>query len=136
MAKLTPHQALIHIMVTMSAADTSMSDNELSKIGNIIDNMPIFKGYNDDDLMDDISNCRKILDNENGLEIIIMNTQKALSVDLYETAYAIAVEIAAADLNVEQTELRLLQILRQDLNIDKLICSAIERGARARHKEL
>lgn len=136
MAKLTPHQALIHIMVTMSVADTSMSDNELSKIGNIIDNMPIFKGYNDDDLMDDINNCRKILDTENGLEAIIKNTQKALSADLYETAYAIAVEIAAADLNVEQTELRLLQILRQDLNIDKLICSAIERGARARHKEL
>ena len=136
MAKLTPHQALIHIMVTMSAADTSMSDNELSKIGNIIGSLPIFKGYNDDQLMEDIHECRNILDHENGLETIIKNTQDSLSKEYHETAYAIAVEVAAADLNVEQPELRLLQILRQDLNIDKLICTAIERGARARHKEL
>ena len=136
MAKLTPHQALIHIMVTMSAADTSMSDNELSKIGNIIGSLPIFKGYNDDQLMEDIRECRNILDHENGLETIIKNTQDSLSKEYHETAYAIAVEVAAADLNVEQPELRLLQILRQDLNIDKLICTAIERGARARHKEL
>lgn len=71
MAKLTPHQALVHIMVTMSAADTSMSDNELSKIGNIIQSLPIFKGYDEDQLIDDATECRKILQNENGLAMII-----------------------------------------------------------------
>ena len=136
MAKLTPHQALVHIMVTMSAADTSMTDKELSKIGNIIQSLPIFNGYDEDQLIDDATECRRILQHENGLATIIKNTQDYLSKDLHETAYALAVEVAAADLSVEQEELRLLQILRQDLNIDKLICSAIERGARARHREL
>ena len=136
MAKLTPHQALVHIMVTMSAADTSMTDKELSKIGNIIQSLPIFNGYDEDQLIDDATECRRILQHENGLAEIIKNTQNYLSKDLHETAYALAVEVAAADLSVEQEELRLLQILRQDLNIDKLICSAIERGARARHREL
>lgn len=136
MAKLTPHQALVHVMVTMSAADTSMTDKELSKIGNIIQSLPIFKGYNEDQLIDDATECRKILQDENGLATIIKNTRDNLPNELLETAYALAVEVAAADLSVEQEELRLLQILRQDLNIDKLICSAIERGARARHREL
>lgn len=136
MAKLTPHQALVHVMVTMSAADTSMTDNELMKIGNIIQSLPIFKGYNEDQLIDDAAECRKILQNENGLAMIIKNTRDILPVELHETAYALAVEVAAADLSVEQEELRLLQIFRQDLNIDKLICSAIERGARARHRQI
>jgi len=134
MAKLTPHQALVHIMVTMSAADTSMSNKELSKIGNIIQSLPVFRGYDEDQLIEDAAECRKILQHENGLAVIIKNTREALSRELLETAYALAVEVAAADLNVEQEELRLLQILRQDLDIDKLICSAIERGARARHR--
>jgi len=136
MAKLTPHQALVHVMVTMSAADKSMTDNELMKIGNIIQSLPIFKGYDEDQLIDDAAECRRLLQNENGLAMIIKNTRNILPDELHETAYALAVEVAAADLSVEQEELRLLQIFRQDLNIDKLICSAIERGARARHRQL
>lgn len=136
MTKLKPHQALVHVMATMSAADTNTSDKELSKISQIIQSLPIFIGYDEGQLIEDINECRQILQNENGLEIIIENTLDSLPENLYETAYALAVEVAAADLNVEQEELRLLQILRQDLNIDKIICSAIERGARARHKQL
>ena len=55
---------------------------------------------------------------------------------LRDTAYAMAVEVAAADLHVEQEELRFLQMLRDRLNLDKLAVAAIERGARARHKTL
>ena len=53
---------------------------------------------------------------------------------LYDTAYSLAVEVAAADLHVEQEELRLLQILRDRLGLDKLTCAAIERGAMARYR--
>lgn len=86
-------------------------------------------------MIDDATECRKILQNKNVLVKIIKNTKDVLSHALPETAYALAVEVAA-DLRVEQEELRLLQTLRQDLNIERLICSAIERGARARHREL
>ena len=51
MAKTTPHDALIHIMVTMSAADRSMTDAELGKIGTIITTLPVFKGYTPDMMM-------------------------------------------------------------------------------------
>jgi tellurite resistance protein len=136
MAKLSHHQVLIHIMVTMSAADTNMTDQELLKIETIIKYLPIFADYDENNLNEDVSLCREILDEDNGLETIIENTLQYLPRKLHETAYALAVEVAAADLNVEQEELRLLQIMRQDLDIDKLICSAIERGARARHSRI
>ena len=57
-----------------------------------------------------------------------------LPAPLYETAYALAVEVAAVDLHVEQEELRFLQILRDYLEVDKLIAAAIERSARVRYR--
>ena len=60
----------------------------------------------------------------------------ALPSKLYDTAYALAVEVAAADLEVAQEELRFLQLLRDKLALDKLVVAAIERGARARLRTL
>ncbi len=55
---------------------------------------------------------------------------------LYETAYALACDVAAADGKLEQPELRLLEEIRYELNIDRLNAVAIEVGARARHTTL
>ena len=46
MASLTPHDALIHVMVMMSAVDRSMTDAELARIGNIIKTLPVFNDFN------------------------------------------------------------------------------------------
>ncbi len=134
MSNYTPHQAMIHVMVTMSAADRTMTDHELAKIGSIVRHLPFFDGYDIDQLVADARECGVILQESNGLGKVISNALEILPNDLHETAYALAVEVAAADLNVEQEELRLLQILRDSLDIDKLVCAAIERGARARHR--
>ncbi len=136
MSTYSPHQAMIHIMVTMSAADRSMTDLELSKIGNIVKNLPFFDSYDTENLIADSRECSNILQAPNGLGDVIPNALEVLPEDMHETIYALAVEVAAADLTVEQEELRLLQILRDALSVDKLICAAIERGARARHRTL
>ena len=136
MAKPTPHDALIHIMVTMSAADRTMTDNELAKMGDIIKTLPVFADYDMEDLMAAAAQCTAILQEDDGLDQIMNNAQNLLPKKLHETAYALAVEIAAADLHLEQEELRLLHILRDRLNLDRLACAAIERGAKARHQTL
>jgi hypothetical protein len=41
--------------------------------------------------------------------------------------------VAASDGKLHNTELRLLEEIRYELNIDRLHGAAIERGARARH---
>ena len=136
MSTVSPHQAMIHIMVTMSAADRTMTDAELATIGDIIRTLPFFDGYDADDLITDSRECSHILQETNGLGKIISNAIDVLPEHLHETIYAIAVEVAAADRKLEQEELRLLQILRDSLAVDKLVCAAIERGARARHMAL
>jgi len=136
MTTASPHDTLIYIMVVMSAADRSMTDSELSKIGNIINTLPVFDDYDADNLVLAASRCTEILQADDGLEQILKNAVETLPRHLYETAYALAVEVAAADLHLEQEELRLLQILRDRFNLDRLACAAIERGARARHQSL
>lgn len=136
MSETTPHDALIHIMVTMSAADRTMTDSELAKIGTIIKTLPVFSDYDTDMLVLAASQCTDILQADDGLQQILNNASKVLPNTLYETAYALAVEVAAADLHLEQEELRLLQIFRDHFNLERLVCAAIERGARARHQLL
>jgi tellurite resistance protein len=136
MAATTPHQALIHIMVTMSAADRAMTDRELAKIGSIVSTLPVFEGYDQSQLLKAASHCSELLQADDGLDRILDEALKVLPAKLHETAYALAAEVAAADLHVEQEELRLLQIIRDRFNLDRLACAAIERGARARHQRI
>jgi hypothetical protein len=58
----------------------------------------------------------------------------ALPVPLRETAYALACDVVAADRGASQSELRLLGMLRERLELDPLVAAAIERAARARHR--
>jgi hypothetical protein len=57
---------------------------------------------------------------------------KAIPARLHDTAYALAVEVAAVDLRLEQEELRLLEMLRDRIETDALVTAAIEASARAR----
>ncbi len=134
MSKLSYHDALIHIMVTMSAADRTMTDSELAKIGSIIKSLPVFEKFDVQRMIAVADDCTQILQKEDGLDQIIDNALDSLPDHLHETAYALAVDVAAADLRIEQEELRLLQIFRHKMDIDRLTAAAIERGARARHR--
>jgi len=120
----------------MSAVDAAISDNETRKIGNIVTNLPVFKDFNADRLLGVAEECAAILAEDGGLDAVFGLARDALPPHMYETAYALAVDVAAADLAVGQEELRLLQILRDTLGIEKLSAAAIERGARARHATL
>ena len=136
MASTTPHDALIHIMVTMSAVDRAMTDSELQKIVTIIKTLPVFRDYDSDNLVKAAAACTDMLQAEDGLKQVLDTARDVLPRKLHETAYALAVEVAAADLQVDQTEMRLLQILRENFKLDRLTCAAIERAARARHQIL
>lgn len=133
---VSPHSALIYVMVTMSAAEGTMSDAELREIGNIVETLPVFRGFDSEQLVPEAEACAALLSSDDGLKRVLDLIAASLPKSRYDTAYALAVEIAAADLTVGQEELRLLQMLRDRLNLDKLTVAAIERGARARHATL
>lgn len=133
---LDPHSALIYVMVTMSAVDRSITDQELARIGNLVNHLPVFSGFDPEKLIQTAQECGELVSKPDGLEAVLDAIAQTLPERLAETAYALAVEIAAVDLEIKQEELRFLQLLRDHLDLDKLAVAAIERGARARHQTL
>jgi hypothetical protein len=83
-----------------------------------------------------LQECTRLLGREDGLEEAFDAIKETLPANLRETAYAIACDIAAADGEATQEELRVLEMMRHRLNIDRLIAAGIERGARARFQVL
>jgi len=128
------HEALVYTMVLMSAADRDMTDDELGTIGEIVRHWPAFRGYDDGDLPRSAEACANLLRDEDGLDRTIATIAAALPTPLKETAYALACDIAAADGAASQEELRLLEILRDGLEIGRLEAAAIEYATRVRHR--
>jgi hypothetical protein len=127
-------EALIYAMVTMSAVDRIISDKELQKIGTIVGQLPVFSSFDLDHLVKTAQACGELLSDEDGLDKILDIISHSLPKKFHETAYALAVEIAAVGRDVTVEEIRFLELLRDKLHLDKLTTAAIERGARARHQ--
>lgn len=130
------HSALIYTMVLVSAADRDMTDSELETIGDIVSHWPVFRGYSQNDLTKTAEKCAALLSEEDGLERTLTAIFQGIPESLRETAYALACDVAAADARVSQEELRLLEILRDRMNVGRLEAAAIERATRARHQTL
>lgn len=135
-SQLGPHEALIWTMVLASAADQNMSDAEMRTIGEMVEFLPVFDGYDFDALATDAGHCADLLQDDNGLDKVMKAIKHALPKKLRETAYALAVDVVASDDEASQEELRLLEMLRHALEVERLAAAAIERGARARHMRL
>lgn len=133
---LNAHQALIYTMVVAAAAEGKMKNIELAAIGNVVKGLPAFKGFDTEKLVRHAEDCANLVNQDNGMETVIALIKDALSPNLRETAYALAVDVVAADGIATQEELRLLEILRHRLDIDRLIAAGIERGARARFQQV
>ena len=133
---ISVQEALIYVMVIVSASDNQMTDNELATIGDMIKMLPVFNGYDGNRIIAAAQRCGDILQEDNGLQLVLELVGDVIPAKLYDTAYALAVEVAAADLHVEKEELRILQLLRDRFKLDKLTVAAIERGAIARHRTI
>ena len=52
---------LVYVMVSISAVDREMDENEMLRIGNIVKTLPIFSSYNSDQMVNAAKTCRDIL---------------------------------------------------------------------------
>ena len=124
--------ALIYTMVLVSASDRDMTDAELNMIGDIVQHLPVFEGFDATQLPNVASMCVDLLSGEDGLDHTLDVIAGTLPEPQRETAYALACDIVAADGEASQEELRVLELLRHRLKLERLVAAAIERGARAR----
>lgn len=133
--RLSASDALIYAMVTVSAADRKITDDELARIGSIVRDLPAFSGLTGDWMLTTAQDCGKLLSKPKGLDKVLDKIKEALPHRLRETAYVLAAELAATDLKIEEEEVRFLEMLADTLELDKLTCAALERAARARHQD-
>jgi|TARA_B100000446_G_scaffold100796_1_gene94394 tellurite resistance protein len=123
-------------MIAISASDETIRTSELVTIQRIVNHLPVFADYDEDRITTVAQTVFDLLEEVDGLDALFGLVREALPERLYETAYAMACDVAAADGTLLETELRLLEEIRYELNIDRLHGAAIERGARARHLTL
>jgi tellurite resistance protein len=130
---ISPQAALIYVMVIAAVADGQLNDRELGSFAEIARHLPVFNGLSPEDLERVVGDCAAMLDQADGIDAVLGLAKQALPERLRETAYALACDIVATDGAAAQEELRWLEMLRQELGIDRLHAGGIERGARARY---
>lgn len=133
---LSSQDSLVAIMIAVSASDENIRTSELMTITRIVNHLPVFKDYDEDRITVVAQVVFDLLEEVDGLDALFGLVRDALPEKLNETAYAMACDVAAADGELYESELRLLEEIRYELNIDRLHGAAIERGARARHMTL
>ncbi|MFY0692492.1 MAG: tellurite resistance TerB family protein [Paracoccaceae bacterium] len=133
---LSPQDSLVAIMIAVSMSDANVRTAELLTIQQVIHHLPIFAEYDVDRITKIAQLMVALFEEEDGLDALFGLIRGSLPENLNETAYALACDVAAADAHAGQPELRMLEEIRYELNIDMLHAAAIERGARARHMTL
>ena len=133
---LTPQDALVALMIAVSASDEDIRTAELVRITDVLNHLPIFANFDQSRLPRVSKTVFDLLEQEDGLDALFGLIREDLPEYLYETAYALACDVAAADGLIEGAEARMLEEIRHELSIDRLHAAAIERGARARHMTL
>ncbi|MDO6588747.1 2-dehydro-3-deoxyphosphooctonate aldolase [Loktanella sp. D2R18] len=135
-APMTAQDALAALMIAVSASDENIRTSELVKISNAINMLPVFSGYDPERLPRMSKMVFDLLEQEDGLEALFGLIRDALPERLFETAYALSCDVAAADGLIDEQEGRMLEEIREELDLDRLHAAAIERGARARHQTI
>lgn len=125
--------ALVAVMVACSASDQDVRTAELVAITRMVNHMPVFADYDADRIRRVSQTVFDLFEEEDGLDALFGLIRDALPERLYETAYALACDVVTADGRHSQVELRMLEEVRHELNIDRLHAAAIEWGARVRH---
>ena len=132
-AALTPQEAVIFLMVLTSASDGAIKDEELRTIGRVVRSFPLFSDHDEQALVETAERCGQLMSSEGGLHKVLEAAAKALPKHLGETAYAAVVDVVTADENLDMTEIRVLELIRNALSIPDDGAQAIEHAARARH---
>lgn len=133
-ADFTPEDTLIAVMMAVSATDGNFRTSELMSIERMVNHLPAFKDYEIERLAKVSSALFDILAEEDGLDILWNLVRQNIPDRMLDTVYAMACDVAAADGKAYEPELRFLEDMRYELQIDRLLAAAIEAGARARHR--
>ncbi|SNT72606.1 tellurite resistance TerB family protein [Paracoccus seriniphilus] len=131
---LSPCDALVAVMVAVSASDQTIRTSELVAIQRMVDHAPVFAQYDDDRIRAVSQTVISLFEEEDGLDALFGLIREALPEKLHETAYALACDVAAADGRLYEGEIEMLAEIRHQMSISRLHAAAIELSSQVRHR--
>lgn len=126
---------LIWTMVLASAADRDLSPEEVDTMRDLVEHLPVFRGFKIDRLPKVTEACAATLGSAGGLDKVTAFIRRTVPRRFGETAYALACDLIAAEGQVRDTEIGVLDLLAEVFDIDSLTCAALETAARARYAQ-
>lgn len=126
--------ALVAVMVAVSASDETMRTSELLAIERMVDHTPVFASYDAGRIRAVAHTVFSLFEEEDGLDALFGLIRAAVPERLFDTAYALACDVAAADGRLSEGEWQMLSEIREQLEIDRLHAAAIELSAVTRHR--
>ena len=132
----SPCDALVAVMVGVSASDQNPRTSELLAIERAVNHTPVFANYDIDRVRAVSQTVMTLFEEEDGLDALFGLVRQSLPEKLFDTAYVLACDVASADGRLTEDELRMLGEIREVLELDRLHAAAIELAAKARHRRL
>ena len=113
----SPCDALVAVMVAVSASDQNLRTAELVAIERIVNHTPVFADYDIDRIRAVSQTVITLFEEEDGLDALFGLIGSALPGRLFETAYVLACDVASADGRLTEDELRMLGEIREVLEL-------------------
>ena len=123
-------------MVAVSVSDANIRTSELVAIERMVNHMPVFADYDVDRIRAVSQTVMSLFEDEDGIDALFGLVRDALPERLFETAYALACDVAAADGLLSDNEAEMLREIRHQLDVSRLHAAAIELSAQLRHRTL
>ncbi|WP_246100760.1 tellurite resistance TerB family protein [Palleronia caenipelagi] len=120
-------------MIAESASDENLRTSELVTIERIVNHLPVFADFDQSRIPEISELVLELFADEDGLDELFSILKAKMPEKLYQTAYALACDVAAADGKLQEVEIALLQEMRYQFGIPRLDAVAIERAAAVRH---
>nr|WP_255435520.1 tellurite resistance TerB family protein [Paracoccus sp. S1E-3] len=127
---------MVSVMVAVSVSDGNIRTSELVAIERMVNHMPVFADYDVDRIRAVSQTVMSLFEDEDGLDAMFGLVRDALPSRLFETAYALACDVAAADGRLTDSEAEMLQEIRHQLDVSRLHAAAIELSSQLRHRSL
>jgi uncharacterized membrane protein YebE (DUF533 family) len=131
---ISPQEALIYTMVAAAESDREIADAEIEIIGDLVNHLPIFGGVDRAAMAAMATRCSEMLAQAGGGDQVFGLIRQALPMPLRETAYALACDVIAVDSRLNRAEMRVLEEIRAQLEVDPAMARAIEQVAQVRFK--
>ena len=131
---ISPQEALIYTMVAAAESDREIADPEIEIIGDLVNHLPVFGGLDRAAMTAMATRCSEMLAQTGGSDQVFGLIRQALPMPLRETAYALACDVIAVDSRLNRAEMRVLEEIRAQLEVDPAMARAIEQVAQVRFK--